>query len=130
MRTCPIEDFAVPANHRLKIKENEKQDKYLDLARELKTLWNIKVMVISIVSGTLGTVTKWIDKGTGGLGYKRTSGDHLNNSIIKINQNTEKSPGDLRGVTFTQTLVKDHHLTLLRKTQKEYNNNNKNRTNI
>ena len=29
-------DFDVPANHRVKIKENEKIDKYLDLARELK----------------------------------------------------------------------------------------------
>ena len=29
-------DFAVPADHRIKLKENEKKDKYLDLARELK----------------------------------------------------------------------------------------------
>ena len=29
-------DFAVPADHRVKWKENEKRDKYLDLARELK----------------------------------------------------------------------------------------------
>ena len=33
-RTCRIVDFAVPADHRLKLKENEKKDKYLDLARE------------------------------------------------------------------------------------------------
>ena len=30
-------DFAVPANHRVKLKENENIDKYLDLARELKS---------------------------------------------------------------------------------------------
>ena len=29
-------DFAVPADLRLKLKESEKNDKYLDLARELK----------------------------------------------------------------------------------------------
>ena len=29
-------NFAVPADHRLKLKESEKKDKYLDLARELK----------------------------------------------------------------------------------------------
>ena len=34
-RTYLIEDFAVPAEHRVKLKENEKRDKYLDLAREL-----------------------------------------------------------------------------------------------
>ena len=34
--------------------------------------------------------------GTGGLGNKRTSGDYPNYFIIKIGQNTERSPGDLR----------------------------------
>ena len=37
-RTCKIVDFAVPADHRIKLKEYEKKDKYLDLARELKKL--------------------------------------------------------------------------------------------
>ena len=35
-RTCGIADFIVPADHRVKIKESEKRDKYQDLARELK----------------------------------------------------------------------------------------------
>ena len=30
-------EFGVSADHEMKIKENEKKDKYLDLARELKT---------------------------------------------------------------------------------------------
>ena len=29
-------DFAVPRDHRVKLKESEKRDKYLNLARELK----------------------------------------------------------------------------------------------
>ena len=33
-RTRKIVDFAVPADHRIKLKESEKEDKYLDLARE------------------------------------------------------------------------------------------------
>ena len=36
MRTCKIVDFAVLADHRIKLKECEMKDKYLDLARELK----------------------------------------------------------------------------------------------
>ena len=28
--------FAIPADHRVKLKEREKKDKYLDLAREFK----------------------------------------------------------------------------------------------
>ena len=34
-KTCRIVDFVVPVNHRVKLKESEKRDKYLDLAREL-----------------------------------------------------------------------------------------------
>ena len=40
-RTYRIADIAVLADHRVKLKECEKKDKYLDLARELKELWNM-----------------------------------------------------------------------------------------
>ena len=56
-------DYAVPADHRVKLKECQKRDKYLDTARELKQLWNMKVTIIPIVIGTLGTVTKGLVKG-------------------------------------------------------------------
>ena len=62
-RTCQIVDFAVPADHRVKLKRNEKRDKYLNLARELKKQWCMKVMVIPIVIGILGTVTKGLIQG-------------------------------------------------------------------
>ena len=55
--------FAVPADHRIKLKEWEKRDKYLDLAREFKKLWNMKVTIIPIVIGAFGTVTKGLLKG-------------------------------------------------------------------
>ena len=55
-------NFAVPADHRIKLKECEKRDKYLDLARELKKLWNMKVTIIPIVIGAFGTVTKGLLK--------------------------------------------------------------------
>ena len=35
-RICKIADFAVPVDHRINLKEGEKKNKYLDLARELK----------------------------------------------------------------------------------------------
>ena len=56
-------DFAVPADHRLKLKESEKKDKYLDLARELKDLWNMKVMILPIVIHALSTETEGLLKG-------------------------------------------------------------------
>ena len=57
MRTCKIVDFAVPTDHRIKLKECEKKEKYLDPSRELKKLWNMKVTIIPIVIGAFGTVT-------------------------------------------------------------------------
>ena len=56
-------DFAVPAYHRIKWKENKKKDKYLEITRELKKLWNMKMTVIPIVVGTVGTVTKGLVQG-------------------------------------------------------------------
>ena len=102
-------DFAVLAGHWVKLKESKKRHKYLDLARELRKLWNMKVTVILIVIGTLST-------GTGGLGNKRMCRNHPNNSIIKIDQNPEKSPGDSGKFTVTQTPVINHQLTLEWKT--------------
>ena len=56
-------DFAVPADHRINLKKCEKKDKYLDLARELKKLWNMKVTIVPIVISALGTITKGLLKG-------------------------------------------------------------------
>ena len=64
---CKIVDFAVPADHRINLKESEKKDNYLDLARELKKLWNMKITIVPIVIGPLGTVTKVLLKGLADL---------------------------------------------------------------
>ena len=50
-------------DHRINLKESEKKDKYLDLARELKKLWNMKVTIVPIVIRALGTITKGLLKG-------------------------------------------------------------------
>ena len=51
------------ADHRINLKESEKKDKYLDFARKLKKLWNMKVTIVPIVIGALGTITKGLLKG-------------------------------------------------------------------
>ena len=61
-----------------------------------KKIWNMKVTVMPIVSGALGTITKKIGKETEGIGNKNRSGDNPNYGIMKISQNTGKSPGDVR----------------------------------
>ena len=101
-------DFVVSADHRVKLKESEKKDKYQDLATELKKLWNIKVRIILIVIDAFWYCHQRIIKESGGHGSNRTSGDHPNYCIIENGQNTETSPGDLRRLAVTQTPAKYH----------------------
>ena len=51
-------DFTVPADHMVKLKEGEKRDKFLDLARERKKLLNMKATMLPVVIGALAIVTK------------------------------------------------------------------------
>ena len=63
-KNCLLMDFAIPMDHIVKIKESEKIDKYMEFARVLKTLWNMRVMMmIPIVIGVLGTVPKGLERG-------------------------------------------------------------------
>ena len=68
-RIYKIVAFAAPADHRINLKESEKNDKYLDLAREFKKMWNMKVTIVPIVIGALGTVTKGLLKGLEDLAF-------------------------------------------------------------
>ena len=93
-------DFVISPDNRVKLKESEKRDKYLNLARELK-----KAMEHDGDS-SLGTFPKRMVKENRRLGNQKTSGDHPDYSIIKISQNTWKSLGDLRRLSVSQTPVK------------------------
>ena len=73
----------------------------------------MKTMMTPIIIGALDMVTKEIVQGLEG------HGNYSNYSIVEISQNTEKSPGDLRRLTVTQTSVKDYQLMLVGKTCRE-----------
>ena len=112
-RTCKIVDIAVPADHRIKQKECEKKDKYLDFAREWKKLWNMQVTSIPIVIGAFGTVTKGWLKGLEDFevgGWLETPPNYY---IIENGENTVKSPIDVRRLAVTYIPVKNHQLTLM-----------------
>ena len=49
-----------PFDHRIKLKECVKKDKYLE---GIEKLWNMKVTIIPILTGAFGTVTKGLLKG-------------------------------------------------------------------
>ena len=43
-------------------KEIEKIEKYLDLARELSKVWNVKLTLVRLVVGAMGTPAKALEK--------------------------------------------------------------------
>ena len=109
-RTCKIVDFALPADHRIKLKECEKKDKYLDLARELKKNYGT---IIPIVIGAFGTVTKGLLKGLEDLevgGRVETIQTTAVLRTARILRSVLETWGDL---PVTQTPVKNHRLTLM-----------------
>ena len=114
-------DFAVAVDHKeKKLNDREKKNKYFNLARELEI-----TVEHESDDNTNCNWCSWYShqrtkKGTGGLENKRTIGDHPNNCIIEIGQNTVKSPGDLRGLAVKGTCEK------LSRGNNNNNNNNDN----
>ena len=95
--------LSVPADDSVKLKESEKRDKYLEFARELQKTMEHESDGDSYCYWCVRFSHQRIGTGTGGLGKKRTSGGHLNYTIVRIGQNTEKSPGDWSWLVVTQT---------------------------
>ena len=60
MQNCGLCFPGWPQN---KTEESKKKDKYLNFAKELKKLWNMKVSIVPIVIGAFGTVTEGLLKG-------------------------------------------------------------------
>ena len=119
-------DFAVPASQRIKLNESEKKDKYLDLARELKKLWNMKVTIIPIVIGTYGTVIKGLLKGLKDLEVRGRMETIQTTALLRtatVLKRVLETWGDLLSL---QTPVKDHQLTLMWKNSQGVNNNKNN----
>ena len=76
-------NFAVPADHKMEIKESEMRVKYIGRAWELIKLWNMSVMIIPIIDGALETVGKCCNKSLDGL-EKGMNVNRPNYSVFKI----------------------------------------------
>ena len=76
-------DFSVSADHKVNIKEIEKIDNRLDLAREQKKLSSMKVVVQPSLVGVLETVPYGLGKETGGIGDQKNN-NHPDHSTIKM----------------------------------------------
>ena len=87
-------DFADPEVHRVKIKiKSEESDKYLDLSREIKRLWNMKLTMIPILMGVFETIPKSLVKGLDDL--------EINGQVKTIQITTLRSARILRRVLET-----------------------------
>ena len=57
-RSCKVIDLEVPGGIRTVEKKKDKVEKYQDLGRGLQKIWNVKVKIIPLVSGSLGAIPK------------------------------------------------------------------------
>ena len=81
--------------------KSEKINKYVDLARELKKLWKLLGDADTNCSWCSWNGLQRIEKGTGGVENQRKNRDYPDHSIVKIGQNAEKCPGDMRKLAVT-----------------------------
>jgi hypothetical protein len=60
--TCVPIDVAIPADRNVTQKEEAKELKYYSLCIEIRRMWNMKCMVIPVVTGATGITTKGLKK--------------------------------------------------------------------
>ena len=84
-------DFAIPYGTRVDHKEVEKIEKYLNLARELKKMWNTKAPVVLFVVAALGTPAKALEKRLKTIGIETKLTELQKNCLDTNLQNPPKS---------------------------------------
>ena len=65
---CQTIDFAIPHDTRV---DDENTEKYLDLAKELKGAWIMKVTVVLLVTGALDTAAEALEKRLNNIGIEK-----------------------------------------------------------
>ena len=113
--------FSRRADYWVKIKENEKKKKkastYVDLARELRKLWNMKVRVILVMIGALVKIAKSLERE---LEKREIGGQNeafQTAALLRSVRILRKSPGNLRKLFVSQTPVKNSANTNLKISQ-------------
>ena len=79
------------------------RDQYLELASELKKLREIKVTVIAIETGVLGTVAKGLNNGSEVLEIRGRVENIQSTALLRSARIL--SPGNLKRLAVTQTLA-------------------------
>jgi len=61
-KTCPLIDVAIPADRNVVQTEAEKKLKDKSLCIEVQRMWNLKCMIITVIIGAIGIVTRSLRK--------------------------------------------------------------------
>ena len=88
-------DITIPVDNRIEEKENEKIEKYENLRRDMKQIWNLKsVHVIPVVIGALGDITGRFHSWIKSIGIE-VRVEHSQDCIVGNIQNTSESSGEI-----------------------------------
>ena len=125
---CQTIDFAMPYDIRVDDKEVEEIDKYLDLARKLKKVWNMKVTVVLLVAGVLCTPIKTLQKRLETIGIE-TKITELQKTFLIHTSRILRRVHEVWDVLLTSFLKKTYPLVEINvwPFTKNTNNNNKNK---
>ena len=105
-KTAFLTDVAIPGDNRLAHKVNEKQDKYTDFKIEVQRMWYMRAVVMSLVIGTLGSVSVCLVENLHTLNiFYRTHIPKLQKSVLHRNLYTHKE------LKFKAVLVNIHMIT-------------------
>jgi hypothetical protein len=63
-KICLLIDVAIPSDKNVIQKESEKKLKYKNLSTESQRMWNMKCLVIPVIIGATGIVTRGLKKYT------------------------------------------------------------------
>jgi hypothetical protein len=91
VKTCILIDVAIPVDRNATQKEAEKKLKYKSLCIEIQRMWNMKCMIMLLVTGATGIVTEGLKK------FRSHTSKTFNRFITKdsytsnINHNTEST---------------------------------------
>jgi len=71
-------DVAIPGDSRVKEKVSEKHQRYTDLKIEIQKMWNIPVVILPIILGTLGSILLCLGK------HLKTLNIYYNGLVLKL----------------------------------------------
>ena len=95
-----------PCRAKSKNQRKRKERQVIKPCQRTEKLWNMKVTVIPIIIGALGTTHKGLIRRLEDLEIRGWAETILTiDSIVEIGQNTEKSPGHLKRFAVTETVT-------------------------